>query len=96
MSMPVPGAQFGEYSRAFSRCPTDTNQCGVCGTESIPITSAAPHVGATRMPVVTASWLKDTSPPRTRGGAISEMYSGATKEAVPTASPRKNRSAWPH
>jgi hypothetical protein len=40
---------------------------------------------------VTASWLKDTSPPRTRGGAISEMYSGATKEAVPTASPRKNR-----
>lgn len=38
-----------------------------------------------------AIWLNDTSPPRIRGGASSEMYIGLTNEAAPTARPRRNR-----
>ena len=43
------------------------------------------------MPVVTMSWLNDDTPPRSRGGACSEMYSTDTNDAVPTASPSTKR-----
>lgn len=44
------------------------------------------------MPVVTASWLNDTRPPRAFGGATSEMYSGDTNDAVPTEMPSRKRN----
>ena len=45
------------------------------------------------MPSVTISWLKETTPPRIRGGTSSAMYIGDTNEAVPTASPSQKRAA---
>ena len=44
------------------------------------------------MPIVTMSWLKETTPPRIRLGTISAMYIGATNEAVPTPRPSTNRA----
>lgn len=48
---------------------------------------------ATRMPLVTISWLNETVPPRISGGVFSAMYIGATNEAVPTPRPSTNRAA---
>ena len=42
---------------------------------------------------MTISWFSDVRPPRTDGGAISEMYSGPTIEANPMAIPSIIRPA---
>ena len=47
---------------------------------------------AARIPIVTISWLKLTSPPRIFGGTSSPMYIGATNDAVPTARPSTKRA----
>ena len=44
------------------------------------------------MPEVMVSWLKLTRAPRTRGGTTSQMYSGTTIDADPTASPMTTRA----
>ncbi len=44
------------------------------------------------MPLTTISWLNVVTPPRIRFGASSEMYIGATNDAVPTASPSTRRA----
>ena len=43
------------------------------------------------MPIVIASWMPETSPPRQRAGAVSPTCSGATVVAAPTASPSTSR-----
>ena len=45
------------------------------------------------MPRTTLNCMRATSLPRSRAGAISAMYIGATTEAPPTARPPRNRKA---
>ena len=55
--------------------------------------NAQPTMYATKIPIVTISWLKLTTPPRIRFGTSSAMYIGETNDAVPTLRPRTNRDA---
>jgi hypothetical protein len=58
-----------------------------------------------RIPLVTAGWLNDVRAPRILGELTSEIYIGLTNDAVPTATPSRNRNpmsivafcenAWP-
>ena len=45
------------------------------------------------MPNVIMNWLNAVIPPRSRAGEGSEMYIGATNDAVPIAIPGTNRAA---
>jgi hypothetical protein len=49
------------------------------------------------MPIVMASWLKETTEPLIwGGGAVSEMYSGPTMEATPIPIPATKRKTMSH
>lgn len=45
------------------------------------------------MPNVIMNWLNAVMPPRSLAGECSEMYIGATKDAVPAAMPSTNLAA---
>lgn len=48
------------------------------------------------MPNCVISWLNAAIPPRSSVGECSEMYIGATNDAVPTPSPTTKRAASSH